>query len=63
MEFYDLPYIGNKSPKWLYNIFQRGSNHQPVMFNSYHIFCFISEDHFEGMLFRFMWLNHFSLCF
>ena len=29
MEFYDLPYIGNKHPNWL-SYFQRGWNHQPV---------------------------------
>ena len=24
-----FPYVGNDHPNWLYNIFQRGSNHQP----------------------------------
>ena len=30
LPFFIFPYIENNHPNWLYNIFQRGSNHQPV---------------------------------
>ena len=32
--FFIFPYIGNNDPNWLYNIFQRGWNHQPDEYSS-----------------------------